>query len=55
MSSNVHGTRIMAKTQSVATDTAHKLKFDESGELAGREWRRMHGAHTFARGPFADR
>jgi hypothetical protein len=36
---NVHGTRIMAKTQSVATGTAHKLKLDESARVAPRAWR----------------
>jgi hypothetical protein len=31
---NVHGTKIMAKAQSVATGTAHKLKLGESASGA---------------------
>jgi hypothetical protein len=36
---NVQGTRIMAKTQSIATGTAHKLKLDESARVASLERR----------------
>jgi 2-oxo-4-hydroxy-4-carboxy--5-ureidoimidazoline (OHCU) decarboxylase len=39
-----YGTRITAKTQSVATGTSHKLKLGESAENSQREWHRLHGA-----------
>jgi hypothetical protein len=47
---NVHGTRIRAKIQSVATGTAHKLNLDESAENS----QRASGAACMARNVIND-